>query len=191
MWTACAIVVLIFATDRGHVLCLDAAILAFYGLMPRANKEVMMIFGDDRAWRLLTLVLLLPVIAPFGCAGPNISTGRPYAGMTCVDDSAECINRRQTTLRYLENDKERAWIKQKPPPAAYASGVRLFAFKKKTKELTCNELALGRREADKAPAILRGPAGANLTTAQVSRGVILASEVSRELTREMRRRCRS
>jgi len=147
-------------------------------------------FGDDRGRRALILALL-PVIAPLGCAGPNISTGRPYAGMTCVDDSAECINRRQATLRYLENDTSRAWVKQPPPPEAYASGVRLFALKKKKKELTCDELAHGRREADNAPAVLRGPAGAKLTTAQVSRGVILASEVSRDLAREMRRRCKS
>lgn len=171
--------------------CLDAAILAFYGLIRRADKGAMMIFGDDRGWRVLILALLLPVIAPLGCAGSNISTGRPYAGMTCVDNSEECVNRRQTTLRYLENDTDRAWIKQRPPPEAYASGVRLFAFRKKKKELTCGELAHGRREADNAPAVLRGPSGAKLTTAQVSRGVILASEVSRELAREMRRRCKS
>lgn len=171
--------------------CLDAAILAFYGLMPRADKGVMMIFGDDRGWRVLILALLLPVIAPLGCAGPNVSAGRPYAGMTCVDDSAECIRRRQATLRYLENDTSRTWVKQRPPPEAYASGVRLFALKKKKKELTCDELAHGRREADNAPTVLRGPAGAKLTTAQISRGVILASEVSRELARELRRRCKS
>ena len=107
-----------------------------------------MIFGDDRGWRVLILALLLPVIAPLGCAGPNVSAGRPYAGMTCVDDSAECIRRRQATLRYLENDTSRTWVKQRPPPEAYASGVRLFALKKKKKELTCDELAHGRREAD-------------------------------------------
>jgi len=150
-----------------------------------------MIFGADRGWRALSLALLLPAIAPLGCAGPNISTSRPYAGMTCVDDSAECINRRQATLRYLENDTDRTWIKQRPPPEAYASGVRLFALKNKKKDLTCEELAHGQREANNAPTVLRGPAGAKLTPAQVSRGVILASEVSRVLAREMRRRCKS
>jgi len=57
--------------------CLDAAILAFYGLMPRADKGVTMIFGDDRGWSVLILTLLLPVIAPLGCAGTNVSAGRP------------------------------------------------------------------------------------------------------------------
>jgi hypothetical protein len=68
--------------------------------------------------------------------------------------------------------------------------VRLFALQRKKKELTCEELALGRNEAEKAPGVLRGPEGATLMPAQVSRGVILASEVSRELSAEIKRRCR-
>jgi hypothetical protein len=36
---------------------------------------------------------------------------------------------------------------------------------------------------------LRGPGGAGLTPAQISRGVILASEVARELAKEIKRRC--
>jgi hypothetical protein len=72
--------------------------------------------------------------------------------------------------------------------AAYASGVRLFAFKSKKKELSCAELQAGKREADAGPAILRAP-GNGLSHSQVSRGVILAHEVSRELGREIERRC--
>ncbi len=132
----------------------------------------------------LTVVALLT-----GCGGPDLSGG-PNAGLSCVDDSATCVNRRQTTLNHLTNDKNRAWIKQQPPPEAYASGVRLFALKNKKKELSCDELTHGRREADNAAKVLRGPGGANLTPAQVSRGLMLASEVSRELGREMKRRCK-
>jgi hypothetical protein len=36
---------------------------------------------------------------------------------------------------------------------------------------------------------LRGPGGSGLTPAQISRGVILASEVAHELEAEMKRRC--
>ena len=107
-----------------------------------------------------------------------------------MDDSDHCIGRRKTTLNHLVNDKNRTWIMESPPPEAYASGVRLFALKSKKKELTCNELAHGRREADGAAAVLRGPGGAKLTRAQVSRGVILAGEVSRELAAEMKKRCK-
>jgi hypothetical protein len=143
-------------------------------------------------YRRKSLPALLPLVAAAaiaGCGGPDAGGG-PSSGLSCVDDSAECIERRQRTLRYLVDDKDRAWVKAHPPPEAYASGVRLFALKSKKKELTCEELAHARNEADKAPAVLRGPSGAKLTPAQVSRGVMLAVEVSRELAAEMKRRCR-
>ena len=78
-----------------------------------------------------------------------------------------------------------------PPhrPEAYASGVRLFALSKRRRELRCDDLAHARREAEAGPAILRANAN-GLTPAQVSRGVILAGEVERDLRREHDRRCR-
>lgn len=143
----------------------------------------------DRRKRLPAPLLLIAIATLAGCGGPD-ATGGPSSGLSCVDDSSECIERRQRTLRYLVDDKDRAWIKAHPPPEAYASGVRLFALKSKKKELTCEELAHARNEADKAPGVLRGPSGANLTPAQISRGVMLAGEVSRELAAEMKRRCK-
>jgi hypothetical protein len=87
-------------------------------------------------------------------------------------------------------DKSRAWIKHPAGPHEYASGVRLMAFSKMRKDLTCDELARGKEEADRGPAALSGGAHAGLTPAQVSRGSMLAREVSRELAREIARRCR-
>ena len=55
--------------------------------------------------------------------------------------------------------------------------------------LSCDELAIGRKEADAGPGILRGPDGKGLTMAQVSRGVMLSPEISRELSNEHKRRC--
>jgi hypothetical protein len=142
----------------------------------------------DRRGSLPPLLIMAAIAALLGCEGPNVGTSS--AGLTCVDDSADCIARRQQTLSYLIDANDRSWIKAHPPAEAYASGVRLFALQRKKKELTCEELALGRNEAEKAPGVLRGPEGATLTPAQVSRGVILASEVSRELSAEIKRRCR-
>jgi hypothetical protein len=147
----------------------------------------MMKFDRRGLRRLPALLLLIAPIELTGCSGNDVSG--PSSGLTCVDDSEECVTRRQKTLRYLIEDQDRAWIKARPPAEAYASGVRLFALKSKKKELSCEELAYARNEADGAPAILRGPSGANLTRAQVSRGVMLAAEVSHELAAEMRRRC--
>ncbi len=132
------------------------------------------------------LLLLFAPVAPVGCTGPDVSGG-PSSGLTCVDDSSDCVARRQRTLRYLVDDQDRTWVKAHAPAEAYASGVRLFALQSKKKELTCDELAYGRNEADRAPGVLRG--ASNLTPAQVSRGIMLASEVSRDLAAEMKRRC--
>ena len=55
----------------------------------------------------------------------------PARRLSCVDDSPECVGRRQTALRQLVAAEDRAWVRQPATPAAYASGVRLFAFKAK------------------------------------------------------------
>jgi hypothetical protein len=137
--------------------------------------------------RRLAALLLAGISA--ACSGPELTADPGPAGLSCVDDSPECVGRRQTALRQLVAAEDRAWVRQPATPAAYASGVRLFAFKAKKRELSCEELAHGRREADGAAGALKG-AGAGLTPAQVSRGTMLAAEVSRELGNELGRRCR-
>ena len=53
----------------------------------------------------------------------------------------------------------------------------------------CEELGIGRKEAEAGPALLRGPEGRGLTTAQIARGAMLSQEVGRELGNEIKRRC--
>lgn len=140
------------------------------------------------AWRAAVVSCVTLLVAGCGTTdGPEIG-GR---GMACVDDSPTCVSERSIALNHLINDKQRAWVQQPASPESYASGVRLFAFKQKKKELPCDELAIGRREADAGPVTLRGPQGKGLSPAQISRGVIFAGEVSRELDNEMKRRCRA
>ncbi|MGD9802704.1 MAG: hypothetical protein AB7E81_18325 [Hyphomicrobiaceae bacterium] len=107
----------------------------------------------------------------------------------CVDDSPSCIKVRQTELNVILADRDRRWIKQPASADSYAGGVRLFAYKKRKRDLSCAELAVAHKEAEAGPAVLRGPAGKHLTPAQVSRGAMLATEVSRELQKEIHRRC--
>ena len=134
---------------------------------------------------------LFAALALGACAGgETTSQGPQLAGLNCVDDSHHCIAQRGRVLDGYMADKSRAWVKHPVTPAAYASGVRLFALSKRKKELTCDELLHGKGEADGAPAALRGPGGQGLTPAQVSRGVMLAGDVSRELSREYNRRCK-
>lgn len=123
------------------------------------------------------------------CAGASDPQAGLSEGLSCVDDSAHCVGKRGTALDALVADKERAWVRERATAASYASGVRLFAFRAKKGELTCEELTLGRREAEGAASALRGANAANLTPAQVSRGKMLASEIARELAAEHARRC--
>lgn len=127
------------------------------------------------------------MVAAGGCSSPNVEF-TTTSSLNCVDDSAQCVSSRQSALRSMVNDKSKSWVKQPADASAHASGVRLFALRQRRRDLTCDELAHGKREADAAPSVLRANAG-RLTHAQVARGVILAGEVSRDLGREQAKRC--
>jgi hypothetical protein len=123
-----------------------------------------------------------------GCVGHSPPPASSIqAGLGCVDDSLTCRNKRQAALGALLADKSRAWVRQPADAAAYASGVRLFAYKKRKRELNCEELSIGHREAKAARPTLRAAAGA-LTPGQIARGAMLGDEVGRELARERRKR---
>ena len=124
------------------------------------------------------------------CSLGFTSTELPPPG-GCVDDSKECIDRRGAALRSMVADKDRRWVKEPATAGSYASGVRLFAYKSRKRDLTCEELAHGKREADAAPSALTGPPAAGLSPAQISRSSMLAAEVSKELAAEMKRRCKA
>ncbi len=146
-----------------------------------------------RAWRCgiaktmaAAAVACLPLLA---CSGFGTDTS---AGLTCLDDSTECLERRQVTLNAYLTDPDRKWIAEPPSAQANASGVRLFAFRSRKKELSCEELAHGRREADSVAKSLHGPDGKEFSPALVARATLFASEVSKELSAEMRaRRCKA
>jgi hypothetical protein len=136
------------------------------------------------------LAVALSGLCLLASACSNFGPDDPRAGLSCVDDSQECVDRRQATLKSMLDDQDRKWVKESTNPQAHASGVRLFAFRSRKKELTCEELALGRREADSVPKTLRG--SKDLSPAQISRANLFAAEVSKELAAEMRsRRCKA
>jgi hypothetical protein len=129
-------------------------------------------------------------LATAACGGNDAALGGDQAGLKCVDDSNVCISQRKQVFDSYMADKSRAWVKQPAGPHEYASGVRLMALSKKRKELSCEELAHAKEEADRAPSALSGGAYSGLTSAQIARGVMLARDVSRELAGEISRRCR-
>jgi hypothetical protein len=139
---------------------------------------------------LIILAALVSCIAMTGCGGTADPAFGQQRGLKCVDDSNVCISQRKMVYDSYMADKSRAWMRQPPGPHEYASGVRLMAYSKMRKNLSCDELAHGKEEADRGPATLSAGAHAGLTTAQVARGAMLAREVSRELAGELARRCR-
>lgn len=144
--------------------------------------------GRRSALRIYVLTAAVAMAAG-GCATSEPPPQLGGGHITCLDDTPECIGRRQGLVRQLTGDSTRSWLKEPATPEAYASGVRLYAMKHKKKELSCEELQRGKSEADAAPASLRG-AASKLTPAQISRGIIFAGEVGRELGNEMGRRCK-
>jgi hypothetical protein len=135
------------------------------------------------------VALLLASIVASGCGGNNAALGDQARGLKCVDDSNVCISQRKQVYDSYMADPSRAWVKQPAGPHEYASGVRLMALSKKRKELTCDELAHAKEEADRAPSALSGGVYAGLTSGQIARGAMLARDVSRELAQEIARRC--
>jgi hypothetical protein len=136
----------------------------------------------------LVLVLLLG-----GCSAeiskPDAPRPQAYG---CLDDSPQCIQSRQAALQQLQADKSRTWVRQPATMNSYATGVRLFAFKTEKQRLSCDELAIGRREADAAPGVLRSGEAQSIQPFVRNRSLMLAGEVSKELTREAQRRsCRA
>ena len=127
------------------------------------------------------------------CAAINLETAATTPpSADCVDDSPPCVEARGAALKQMLADPKRSWVREPASAHSYAAGVRLFAFRSRKRELTCDELAHGKREADAAPASLNGPHSGGLSPAQKSRGTMLAAEVSKELAAEMRRRgCRN
>lgn len=147
--------------------------------------------GQMRNWRNFSLVLVLGSSGLVSaCSSATVEPEqRPRLG-GCLDDSKQCVEQRQAQLRGLQADKSRQWVQQPATVESYAGGVRLFAFKTERTRLSCPELTVGQREADAGPQVLRGPQGRGLSPAQISRGVMFASEVSNDLRKELARRCR-
>ena len=113
------------------------------------------------------------------------------AGLNCVDDSADCLNKRQIALAEIMADTKKEWMEQPATANADASGVRLFAYKMQKKTLNCAQLRQGYAEATGARSRLRAANNPKLKPAVVSRGAMLGDEVALELKREIRkRRCK-
>ena len=103
--------------------------------------------------------------------------------LDCGSDAA-CLSQ----LRVLIDDPERRWIGSPLPPADYARGVRLFAYRVLRARLTCSELVIALAEIEAARKPLAGPVP-GITPAQAARARMLSDEVEAELRAERTARC--
>ena len=137
------------------------------------------------------LRISLVIAAVFSSSGCSMSLQQELGerrGLNCVDDSPRCLAERRTALTAMMSDTSSTWIENPPTATADASGVRLFAYKKRKKNLNCRQLKIGYGEAKGARERLNKTKNPSLTPALRARGAILGDEVARELKRELERR---
>ena len=119
---------------------------------------------------------------PRAPARPDVP--RPPGGQLDCGSDAACLSQ----LRALIDDPERRWIGSPLPPAEYARGVRLFAYRVLRARLTCSQLVIALAEIEAARKPLAG-AVAGISPAQAARARMLSDEVEAELRAERAARC--
>lgn len=109
---------------------------------------------------------------------------RPEGGELDCNSDAACVSQ----LKALIDDPLRRWIGSPLPPAEYARGVRLFAYRALRKRLSCSELVVALAEIEAARKQLTGSVS-GITPAQAQRARVLSDEVEAELRFERGSRC--
>src|SRR5262245_8761483 len=112
-----------------HLPCLRSM-----GSPPEPQEETMRAARPRPILAGACTAIRLMVVA--GCTG--LGTDEAKGGLSCLDDSPECVGQRQTALKSMLADKDRSWLKEPATAEAHASGVRLFAFRSKKAEMTCD-----------------------------------------------------
>ncbi|MEL6290018.1 MAG: hypothetical protein AAFQ42_04155 [Pseudomonadota bacterium] len=126
-----------------------------------------------------------------GSAGLLVACASSGAGTvaTCLDDSAGCVSKRKATLTAMLGDPQRAWVSEPPSPQVYATGVRLFAWRRSRQSLSCGELKTGIAETAGARKLLANRLP-NASRTRVGQIIALSDDVNGELKMAARaKRC--
>ncbi len=86
-------------------------------------------------------------------------------------------------LKAMIDDPSRSWIGKPQPPAEYANGTRLFAYRALHTQLTCPQLITALNEIAAAANTFRAPVQ-GVSAAQAKRVLALNADVERELRAE-------
>jgi hypothetical protein len=123
------------------------------------------------------------ILKPAAQPRPKAPKQEAVAELTCASESA-CLAR----LKAMIDNPNRDWVGQPQPPAEYANGTRLFAYRALRGQLTCPQLASALGELEGMAKIFSGPV-AGVSAPQARRVLALNAEVERELRAEVGRRC--
>lgn len=117
------------------------------------------------------------------------------AGLACVDDSKDYMDEAPGDARAAcSPTRKKPAVKDTRDSASACFGRSLASpYRTQKKDLNCDELAAGRREADSRMARAAGPDAKGLSPLGVPRASMFAAEVSKELTAEEcgARRCKA
>jgi hypothetical protein len=103
---------------------------------------------------------------------------------TCATGS-DCMVR----LKAMIDDPSRSWIGKAQPPAEFANGTRLFAYRALRTQLTCLQLTTALGEIAAATGSFGAPVP-GISAVQAKRVLVLSADVERELRGEFARHCK-
>ena len=138
--------------------------------------------------RAASLVALLAASLLAACSGTE-PPPPPNAAAGCVDDSKHCIEMRGQALKAMLADTKRAWVTKPETPAAYATGVKLFAYRGTRDKMTCAELAHGREETRSMPQTLKPGSVPGMNDSRLAQVRDRSGQVNKELSKEFDRAC--
>ena len=121
-----------------------------------------------------------------GASAPNVA--RPQSTSAAKYPSCEKPEKCIDHLRALVGSTDRRWVKQPEEPAAFANGVRMFAYMALQKKLTCDELAAALLETENAEKAFRGTVP-GVRPMQVVAARRLSVRIVRDLRAETAARC--
>jgi hypothetical protein len=92
-------------------------------------------------------------------------------------------------LKAMIDDPSRSWIGKAQPPAEFANGTRLFAYRALRTQLTCPQLTTALTEIAAAAGSFGSPVP-GVSALQAKRVLALSADVERELRAEFAGRCK-
>jgi hypothetical protein len=116
---------------------------------------------------------------------------KPTTKAPTSHEAGSCATAEQCALllRLMVDDPTRGWMSERPSPAVYANGTRLFAYRALRAKLSCSELALALEETrEAAKSFSTAPGG--VESNQVMRVRAMSIQVASELQSERDVRCK-